>query len=97
MPAVRRLVKQNWEKRLPGNGSRKLDVDLDPVAGGLILVALPAPVVAFVALRGGQSAHAEAVQDAQDPGLADGQAGAHAHDCRRLALRRLSVAELAKV
>jgi Phage integrase family len=40
--------------------------------GALFLVALPASVVALVALRGREAAHVQAVQDAPDAGDADG-------------------------
>ncbi|MEV6296834.1 hypothetical protein AB0M41_41995 [Streptomyces sp. NPDC051896] len=50
----------------------ELDVDLDAVAGQLLLVALPSPVVALVALGGRQAAHVQAVEDPPYAGLADG-------------------------
>ncbi len=56
-----------------GEGLDELDVDLDAVAGQLLLVALPAAIVALlVALGGRQAAHVQAVEDAPDAGLADG-------------------------
>lgn len=52
-----------------GDGLDELHVDLDTVAGQLLLVALPSFVVALVALRGGQSAHVQALRIRQTPGL----------------------------
>jgi hypothetical protein len=59
---------------LPGSLQRgdELDVDLDPVPGQRLLVALPTLGVALVALGGGQPAHAEAPQDVPGPRGADG-------------------------
>jgi hypothetical protein len=50
----------------------ELHVDLHAVAGQLLLAPLPSAVVPLVALRGRQAAHVEAVEDAPDAGLADG-------------------------
>ena len=49
------------------SGATKLDVDLDPVAGLSLLVALPAIDVALVALRGRETVHVEALEDPPDP------------------------------
>src|SRR5450755_1409183 len=49
----------------------ELHVDLDPLTGQLLLVALPAVPVALVALRRWQPAHAQLVQDPPDAGGAD--------------------------
>lgn len=49
----------------------ELDVDLDAVAGQLLLVSGVAPVVALVALRGGQPVQAQPLEDAVDDGAGD--------------------------
>jgi hypothetical protein len=49
----------------------ELDVDLHPMAGHWFLVSLPAPVVTLVALRGGESAEIEAVQNPPHPRSGD--------------------------
>ena len=49
----------------------ELHVDLDPVTRLGLLVALPAVLVALVALRRRQAAQVEAFEDAPDPGGAD--------------------------
>jgi len=55
----------------PADRLDELDVDLDRVAGQLLLVALPALFVPLVALRGGQAAEVEAPQDPPDVRLAN--------------------------
>lgn len=50
----------------------ELDVDLNRVAGLLLLVALPALGVAFVALRGRKTIQVGSAEDAPDAGGADG-------------------------
>ena len=49
----------------------ELHVDLDPMPGLRLLVALPAVLVALVALRRWQAAHVEALEDPPDPRGAD--------------------------
>ncbi len=49
----------------------ELDVDLDPVAGQGLLVALPARVVALGALGGGEPVEVQALEDAPHAGVAD--------------------------
>jgi hypothetical protein len=58
-------------RRGPGDGVDELHVDLDPMTGELFLVALPAAVVALVALIGGQAAHVGPFEDPPDTGLGD--------------------------
>src|SRR5665213_195632 len=54
-----------------GQGSNELDVDLDAMTWLGLLVALPAVLVALVALGARQPAHAQALEDPPDPGRAD--------------------------
>jgi hypothetical protein len=56
-----------------GVGKRldELHVDLDPVAGQGLLIALPAAVVALVPLGGGQAVELQPLEDAPDAGAAD--------------------------
>lgn len=49
------------------DGFEKLDVDLDPVAGQLLLITLPAPVVPLMALGGRQSAMPRRCRMSQTP------------------------------
>jgi hypothetical protein len=53
------------------NGLDELHVDLDPLAGELLLVALEAILVTFVALGGGEPGHPELVKYPPDPRRAD--------------------------
>jgi hypothetical protein len=50
-----------------GQGGDELDVDLDLVAGQLLLGASPAPVQPLVALRGGQTVHVQPFEDPPHP------------------------------
>jgi hypothetical protein len=49
----------------------ELHVDLDPMARERLLVALPAILVALVALRARQPADAQSLEDVPDPRRAD--------------------------
>jgi hypothetical protein len=49
------------------DGLDELHVDLDPLAGELLLVALVAVLVALVALGGREPRHPELVEDPPDP------------------------------
>src|SRR6266566_8854542 len=53
------------------DGVDELDVDLNGVARQLLLVTLPALLVALVTLGSGKPAEVQATQDAPDPRLAD--------------------------
>jgi hypothetical protein len=58
---------------LGGAGKRldELDVELDAVAGQWLLIALPAPGVALVALGGGQPVQLQPLEDPPHAGAAD--------------------------
>jgi hypothetical protein len=55
----------------PGQPFDELHVELDPMTGQLLLVALPALLVTLVALRCPQPAHVEPLEDPPDGGVTD--------------------------
>jgi hypothetical protein len=56
---------------LRGEWFDELHVDLHPVPGELLLVALPASIVGLVLLRGRQPVHLEPLEDPPDAGAGD--------------------------
>ena len=57
--------------RTRGDRGDELDVDLDALAGQLLLIPLPPPVLRLVPLRGRQPVHAQALEDPPHPGVTD--------------------------